>query len=126
MRSRTGIVTDEGDAVEGNATGRRFILRYYNVWNVEQCELPSRVWANLVPPKRPQWDPIQRAEEIVAGMPNAPRIVHGGEQACYSKLLDTVNMPNRDRFKVPAECYSTIYHELSHYADFRIMPRILC
>jgi antirestriction protein ArdC len=107
---RKGDPDENGDA----PTGRRFILRYYNVWNVEQCDLPERIWAKLVPPKAPQWDRIERAEVIVAAMPKAPTIREGGEQAYYVAASDVVNMPKRDRFKVPAEYYSTLFHELGH------------
>ena len=105
-----GDPDENGDA----PTGRRFILRYYNVFNVEQCDLPERVWARLAPPKKPDWNPIERGDQIVGAMPNAPRILHGGDVACYSPHLDIVKMPEREQFKAPAEYYSTLFHELGH------------
>jgi antirestriction protein ArdC len=46
----------------------------------------------------------------------------GGQQAFYRPLTDTVHMPVQTRFASVEEYYSTLFHELSHNADFRIMP----
>jgi N-terminal domain of anti-restriction factor ArdC len=48
-----------GDAEDASATERddktrrRFLLRYYRVWNVEQCELPAKVLDNQINGLRP-------------------------------------------------------------------------
>jgi hypothetical protein len=55
-------------------TRKGFLLRYYNVFNVEQCEgveypQPATVTNDLLP--------LEICEQIVVNMPNAPEIRHG-------------------------------------------------
>jgi len=68
-------------------------------------------------------DPIEAAELIVANMPKRPGLETAGSKAFYSSLSDCVTMPSRELFTSPEEYYATLLHELTHYADFRIMPR---
>jgi antirestriction protein ArdC len=56
-------------------TRRRFLLRFYRVWNLEQCELPQAVLDKLPKIETHQHDPIEAVQKIVAGMPNPPEIV---------------------------------------------------
>jgi antirestriction protein ArdC len=65
-------------------------------------------------------------------MPNRPRLQHGATtaitrghrpEAYYSTGSDAVVMPRREAFDSPEFYYSVVFHELTHYADFRIMPR---
>lgn len=60
--------------------------------------------------------PIERAEAIVANMPNAPtvRYTSDGDLACYSPVFDCVQVPTRDRFVSAEAFYCTLFHELSH------------
>jgi len=91
----------------------RFVLRYYRVFNIEQCNLP----AEEVPQEDPttkEFDPIPKAESVVEAMPNAPAITHQSQRACYSPLLDVVNMPKPESFDTPENYYSTLFHELTH------------
>jgi len=92
--------------------GKIPMLRYYNVFNMEQVEgieLPpsTETTSNA-------FAPIERAEQIIAGMPMCPEIKYGGGQPAYHPLLDYVSMPVREAFESPEEFYGTLYHELSH------------
>ena len=72
-------------------TQRIPLLRYYTVFNVQQCEgvdYPKSDTAER------EHDPIQAAEKIVAGMPNAPRIDTGRRAAFYDLANDYVGMPS--------------------------------
>jgi antirestriction protein ArdC len=89
---------------------RRFVLRYFTVFNIAQTD---GVNAPNVP-VRAAFDPIAACEQVVASYPDPPRIEHGGGRACYSPALDLVRMPVREAFSMPAEYYSTIFHELTH------------
>lgn len=99
---------------ESEPTPRRRapLLRYYSVFNVEQCEnvkIPG-------PPDSapPQFHPLEQCDRLVARMPQRPRITHGGGRAAYCPGRDTVVMPNTTAFNTPESYYSTLFHELTH------------
>jgi antirestriction protein ArdC len=92
----------------------RPLLRYYLVWNTEQCELPASLTAKLDLPHLRPFDPIQQCEEIVRHMPQRPAIVHEGHRACYLPTVDSVYMPAPGRFEGAEAYYATLFHELCH------------
>ncbi len=87
-------------------------LRYYTVFNVEQCE------GIEVPPKEEiqenEFTPIEQCQQIIDGMPQKPEINFGGDRACYFPTLDYVKMPKPERFQEPEKYYNTLFHELTH------------
>ena len=88
-------------------------LRYYTVFNVEQCE--GIEWVKPAPnPDAIPFDPLATCEQIVSGMPLAPEIRHGGNAAYYSPSADSVQMPARESFADVPAYYSTLFHELTH------------
>src|SRR5205085_7452028 len=95
-------------------TDRLFILRYYTVFNVGQCDdLPPA----LIRPVAPtiDFEPLVACQAILDTMPsNRPQIAHGGGRACYSPSLDQVNMPAPQVFESREDYYSTLFHELTH------------
>jgi len=88
------------------------VLRYYTVFNVEQCEdipIPEpegNTWA--------EHDPIEAAEAVILAMPNRPFVEIGGTRACYSPSRDHVHVPELFRYEHAEEYYSTFFHELAH------------
>ena len=88
-----------------------FLLRYYNVFNVEQTEgIADKLGLGNAAPRVAS---IEGCEAIVNGMPNAPRIEQDG-RAWYRPSTDTVGMPARALFGSAEEYYSTLFHELTH------------
>lgn len=88
------------------------VLRYYNVFNVEQCEgidVPDAVRFEPM-----AFTPIERAEQIVNGYEGRPEIEHGGHRAYYVAGTDSVTIPSPSRFASGEEYYSTLFHELAH------------
>lgn len=85
------------------------LLRYYQVFNVEQTE---GITAPAVP-ELPSIDPIDRADAVIAAMPNPPQI-RSGDRAAYMPAWDVVSMPRLDRFESADGYYSTLFHELGH------------
>lgn len=84
------------------------LLRTYSVFNAEQAE-------NLPPlPEGREHQPYEQAEEIVREYVPGPDIRWRGSQACYSQLLDLVNMPAPESFFSQDAYYSTLFHELVH------------
>jgi antirestriction protein ArdC len=112
------------DAESDEDCRRRFVLRYYRVWNVEQCELPEKA-LKLPRIATHEHDPIEAAEGIIATMPNPPEIQHAGSKAFYSPIADRITIPQRELFTSAEEYYATALHETVHYADLRIMPRFV-
>jgi len=88
------------------------MLRYYYVFNVEQC---SGIDKKHIPeiPKR-QFSPIKKAEEIFNDMPYRPRTEYKGSMACYYPSTDMIKMPSLDSFRSDEEIYSTLFHEMVH------------
>jgi antirestriction protein ArdC len=60
---------------------RHFILRFYRVWNMEQCSLPQAVLDRLPKIETYHHDQIEAAERIIANMPNPPEIEFAGSKA---------------------------------------------
>ncbi len=106
---------DPDEASEASAKGRRrFLLRYYRVWNVGQCELPQAVLDKLPKTETHEHDPIEAAERIIAGMPNPPEIQYAGSKAFYSPITDRITLPPRELFTSAEEFYATALHETVH------------
>jgi antirestriction protein ArdC len=98
-------------------TRRRFLLRFYRVWNLEQCELPQAVLDRLPKMETHQHNPIEAVEQIIAGMPNPPEIVRGGSKAFYSSLTDRITLPPRELFISAEEEAATETHEICTVAS---------
>jgi antirestriction protein ArdC len=98
----------------GEKNRRRFVLRYYRLFNLEQCELPQAVLDKLPKIETHEHDPIEAAERIVAAMPNPPEIQYAGSKAFYSSITDRITLPPRELFSTAEEFYATLNHEESH------------
>jgi len=94
-----------------DATGKIPLLRYYNLFNLEQCEgiatPPTEETVNT-------FTPIEKAEQIIANMPNRPAIHYGGNRAFYRPAEDRVQMPHEYTFERSEDFYSVFAHELAH------------
>ena len=95
-------------------TRRRFVLRYYRTWNLEQCDLPQTFLDKLPKIETYHHDPIDAAERIIANMPNPPEIQYAGSKAFYSPIMDRITLPPRELFISAAEHFATLAHECSH------------
>jgi antirestriction protein ArdC len=108
--------TDPDNDEADEKSRRRFVLRYYRLFNLEQCELPQAVIDKLPKVETHQHDPIEAAERIIAGMPNPPEIQYAGSKAFYSPVTDRITLPPRELFISAAEHFATLAHEMSHAA----------
>jgi antirestriction protein ArdC len=109
-RSNENLEVEETDA----KNRRRFLLRFYRVFNLEQCELPQAVLDKLPKIETYQHDPIEAAERIIANMPNPPEIQFAGSKAFYSPITDRITLPPRELFSSAEEFFGTLAHEASH------------
>lgn len=105
-------IYEKEDAGTEDGKKRLPVLRYYTVFNVEQCEGITVPESDVTTWN--QHDPIETAENIILSMPNRPTIEIGGVRACYSPLRDHVQVPELGRYEKVEEYYCTIFHELAH------------
>lgn len=92
---------------------KRFLLRYYTVFNVEQCDgIEAHVPATLA--TTTSFNSIEACEAIVANYTDKPAIKHQGNQPYYAPATDQVVMPDAAQFHSPVEYYQTLFHELAH------------
>ena len=101
---KTGQADDNGD----DQVEKRWMMRYYRVWNVEQCE-------GIKYPKIEKVDhnPIECCEQVIEGMPLKPEI-RPDIKAFYNPNFDFVGMPDKGLFEQVEHYYSTMFHELGH------------
>jgi antirestriction protein ArdC len=100
---------------EDKQTGEKSIkpfLRYYLVFNVEQCD-------NIPPEKIPvvvslRHHPVEACEDIVINMPLRPIIQDTDQEAYYMPSTDIVNVPNMKYFEDIESYYAVLFHELIH------------
>ena len=86
------------------------LLRYYNVFNVAQCDglkTDERAMPVFI-------NGTCRPDAIVANMPQPPPVKHGKKDAYYSPLEDCVGMPFWERFDTEEGYFATLFHELVH------------
>ena len=91
-----------------------FLLRYYFVFNIAQCNIPDEVLKkrNTIStnPK------ILESEQIIEGYPNPPEIAINNmiPNPRYLPRLDKIEIQSIDNFKTSDDYYASLYHELSH------------
>jgi antirestriction protein ArdC len=101
-----------GDNLEGKEQKAVPLLRYYKVFNVEQCrDLPENI---VEPVVQKEHDPILECEAILKGMPEYPPVQYKEQKAFYHIVEDYINMPKKKSFKTSEAYYSTLFHELVH------------
>ena len=114
---RVSKTTEDAETGEENDHSY-WLLRYYRVFNVDQCELPESVTKKYSAPTvelPPAFGTVEAAEELWANMPNKPAVTSRDEgNAWYEYDTDTVNVPPRERFTSPDGYYGALYHELAH------------
>lgn len=102
------------DKANERAERKGFLLRYYTVFNVSQCDGITVEAPADVAPSIPV-EPIAACDAIVGKYANAPTLTHSDQaRAFYRPSDDIVHMPNRDLFTNAPEYYSTLFHELGH------------
>ena len=90
------------------------LLKYYNVFHIDQCEGISPRYDK---PVEHSTSPDERAEAVVNGYV-ARSGVHleccRSDRAFYRPATDTVVVPELSQYEHAADYYSTLFHELTH------------
>ncbi len=114
-------MSPEFPSLDGSATRLIPMMREYTVFNVDQCEnLPDSI--NTGKPMRVR-NPDTRDEIADAFLHETGADIREGHgEAYYVPSRDFISMPAFDGFKGADHFYNATFHELTHYAAFRIMP----
>lgn len=93
-----------------------FLLRYYRVFNVTQCEVGGVPLVDVLglggEENRPVAS-IEACDAFLAAIPNRCPI-KASDHAWYSPSLDEIGIPDKSVFRDVESYYSTLYHELTH------------
>ena len=91
------------------------MLKYFNVFNIEDCEGIKPRWQDKLP--SPDAQPVEAAEAVLTdyirrsgvGFENVKQ-----DRAYYSITNDKISIPLKEQFPQIAEYYSTAFHEATH------------
>lgn len=103
---------DQDRGKDGHGARRNVILKRYHVFGAHQMDgMPD-----LAPPGEPEFDPIEKAESIVAAMVEKTglRVLYGKKEACYVPATDQIHLPARKSFRSAYDLASVQMHELGH------------
>lgn len=104
LHDQTTLGTSESEDIKSIP-----LLRYYRVFNVEQCDgFESPNW------EKSGNDPVECCEDIVASFHDCPEIKPDLSQAYYSPAEDYIGIPPIIQFSGSNTYYSTLFHELTH------------
>ena len=88
------------------------MLRYYNVFNIEQTTLADDEKFAVV---RNDNNPIDVCESIVNNYTKGPKVTHADSaRAFFEHNEDIVNIPQITAFDTSEDYYSTLFHEFTH------------
>ena len=111
---KKAVVNDDGEEVEKTY----FILKYYNVFNVNDCENIKKKYLNDDDTKFIH-EKDRGAEEIIEGYLNANEGLRlfrqeESDRAFYRPSEDFIQVPKMEQFEKVEEFYSTLFHEMTH------------
>lgn len=109
--TRTNAETGEEEEVEF----RYPLLRYYNVFHIEDCEgIASKIQAGATAAH----EPMKEAEAVITEYVTREGLRFQNDKpsdkAYYSPSRDEVVVPMLSQYRIKEEYYSTTFHELTH------------
>ncbi len=107
-------IPDDAEVLDN--VDKRFVLRYYNVYHIDDVEgVESKIKST---PAAPDIKPIDEAEKVAKEYVdrNSPLTLEvcRSNRAFYSPGRDSVTVPLLEQYDCPEEFYSTLFHELTH------------
>jgi antirestriction protein ArdC len=90
------------------------ILRYYNVFHIDQCE---GLKAKHMPELPNTANAHETAEQIINSYTQREGVTlhqSEGDRAFYRPSSDSITVPHMAQFTATAEYYSTVFHEMVH------------
>lgn len=111
---KTISITEANELLKSDSDARnyvRFIAKYYTVFNAEQINgIPTYELPEPEPFK--QQEILEKIAIIAKGM--GVNCIEGNHDPCYVPALDTIKLPNCERFDHEEDYASTYLHELAH------------
>jgi antirestriction protein ArdC len=106
------LVGDKKEAEDSVDVKQIFMLRYYNVFNIEQTDLDidKYIQTNTIE-EHPAAESLLRAKH--------PTIKYGGDRAFYSPHTDFIQLPVSGDFNSRDDYYNTAFHELTHWTGHK-------
>lgn len=102
-------VTEKETNDEKEKKETQFVLRYYIVFNLDQCE------GIEAPAIGEPVNPIEKCEDIVSGYKTIPQLkTNNKNRAFYIPADDYISLQPLQTFKSSHDYYSTLFHEMTH------------
>ena len=103
------------ESVEKDGTKKKTpFLKYFNVFNLKQTEGIDEKKIPETEAFDHEFNSIAAADRIIYEWKDCPKIKWDADHAYYSPSADTVCMPNQRTFFHDEQCYSVLFHELTH------------
>jgi antirestriction protein ArdC len=94
---------------------RFFVLRMYNVFNIDQVEGLDHLRAGQADTTEPVVIDYEPADHAIEATGATSR--YGGGKAFYTPATDSITVPPRATFESVNEFYATCFHELTHWSE---------
>ena len=110
------VKKEEADEKTGGKKLKSFpVLRYYNVFRIDQCE--GIEGKRKI--ERFEHKPVSEMQGVIDAYTNAnPELKlvlsENGDSSYYNSLADEIVVPGIDRFEDINQFYSTVFHEIIH------------
>lgn len=109
------VTNEEGEEITREKTKMSFILRYYNIFHIEDCDGIQSKMGDAPMEKN---EPIYEAEKAIGEYLDRESSLRfqcrKSNRAYYSPSEDTVVVPLLEQFNTPEQYYSTVFHEMVH------------
>ena len=104
-----------GKFVKEEENGTKTLVNYIKGFREVSVYNADQVQGVEIAPRNGNTDnPVESADAMIAAMPLAPAIYHGGNSAHYTPADDTVTLPKFEQFENAAAYYAVAFHELAH------------
>lgn len=108
------IINNKHQELDESSADVHFLLRYYNVFNLEQVELPDEIKSKRI--SESVNTKIRSAEGIINNYPKPPSIIINNTipNPRYLPRIDRVEIQSIANFQSSDSYYSSLFHELVH------------
>lgn len=96
-------------------THRSFLMRFYTVFNVSQCD-GLKFGKSAIMPDATLLPPVVAAD-VIAKV--GAEVRHGGDHAFYAPGPDFIGMPKPEAFTTPDAYTATLLHEFTHWTGHK-------